>query len=70
MITYDATMAGNLIQFAMLVTEDAANKVESLRLFARPWPVVKLFRECMERALRPGLVPDAIWELPGHPSSK
>ena len=70
LITYDATMAGNLIQFAVLVTEDAANNVESLRFFARPWPVVKLFRECMERSLRPDPVPDAIWELPGRTSSE
>jgi hypothetical protein len=34
------------------------------RLFARPWPVVKLFREFMERNLRPDPVPDAIWNLP------
>ena len=49
---------------AMLVTEDARGKVESIRGFMRPWPVVKLFREYMERNLRPGLVPDALWELP------
>ena len=30
----------------------------------RPWPVVKLFREYMERNLRPDPVPDALWELP------
>jgi hypothetical protein len=39
----------NLIQIAVLVTENGAKKVESIRLFARPWPVVKLFRQCMER---------------------
>jgi hypothetical protein len=31
-----------------------------LRLFARPWPVVKLFRQRMERNLRPDPVADAI----------
>jgi hypothetical protein len=40
-------------------------KVESIRVFARPWPVVKLFRECMEHDLRPDPIPDAIWNLPG-----
>ena len=35
----------------------------SIRAFARPWPVVKLFRECMERDLRPDPIPDAIWNL-------
>jgi hypothetical protein len=48
----------------MLVTEDARGKVESIRGFMRPWPVVKLFREYMERNLRPDPVPDALWELP------
>jgi hypothetical protein len=40
------------------------------RLFARPWPVVKLFREYMERNLRPDPVPDAIWALPASASGK
>ena len=48
----------------MLVSEDAEGKAESIRSFARPWPVVKLFREYMERNLRPDPVPDALWELP------
>jgi len=33
-------------------------------MFARPWPIVKLFRQFMERDLRPNPVPDAIWDLP------
>ena len=69
-VTFDGVIDGHLIQIAMLVTEDAANKVESLRAFARPWPVVKLFREYMERNLRPDPVPDAIWALPATASSK
>ena len=69
-VTFDGVIEGNLIQIAMLVTEDAANKVESLRGFARPWPIVKLFREYMERNLRPDPVPDAIWALPATASSK
>ena len=69
-VTFDGVVDGNLIQIAMLVTEDAANKVESLRAFARPSPVVKLFREYMERSLRPDPVPDAIWALPATVSSK
>ena len=69
-VTFDGVIDGHLIQIAMLVTEDAANKVESLRAFARPWPVVKLFREYMERDLRPDPVPDAIWALPATASSK
>ena len=63
-VTFDGTIDGNLIQIAMLVTEDARGKVESIRGFMRPWPVVKLFREYMERNLRPDPVPDALWELP------
>jgi hypothetical protein len=59
-VTFDGVIDGNLIQIAMRVTEDAANKVESLRAFARPWPIVKLFREYMERNLRPDRVPDAM----------
>jgi len=69
-VTFDGVIDGHLIQIAMLVTEDAANKVESLRAFARPWPVVKLFREYMERNLRPDPVPDAIWALPATASSR
>ena len=69
-VTFDGVIDGNLIQIAMLVTEDAANKVESLRAFARPSPVVKLFREYMERNLRPDPIPDAIWALPATASSK
>ena len=42
-VTFDGAIDGKLIQIALLVTEDATKKVESLRLFARPWPVVKLF---------------------------
>jgi len=63
-VTFDRSIDGNLIQIAILVTENAARKAESIRLFARPWPVVKLFRQFMERDLRPDPVPDAIWDLP------
>jgi hypothetical protein len=63
-VTIDGSIDGNLIQIAILVTENAAGKVGSIRVFARPWPVVKLFRECMERDLRPDPIPDAIWNLP------
>ena len=68
-VTFDGAIDGNLIQIAMLVTEDAQGNVESIRAFMRPWPVVKLFREYMERNhmernLRPDPVPDALWELP------
>ena len=63
-VTFDGAIDGNRIQNAMLVTEDAQGKVESIRAFQRPWPVVKLFREYMERNLRPDSVPDALWELP------
>jgi hypothetical protein len=69
-VTFDGAIDGNLIQIALLITEDATKKVESLRLFARPWPVVKLFREYMERNLRPDPVPDAIWALPASASGK
>jgi hypothetical protein len=65
-VTFDGRIDGNLIQIAILVTENAAKKVESIRLFARPWPIVKLFRQFMERKLRPDPVPDAIWNLPAH----
>jgi hypothetical protein len=65
-VTFDGSIDGNLIQIAILVTENAAKKVESIRLFARPWPVVKLFRQFMERNLRPNPVPDAIWNLPAR----
>src|SRR5262249_31293398 len=63
-VTFDGAIDGNLIQIAILVTEDAQEKVESIRAFTRPWPVVKLFREYMERNLRPDPVPDALWDLP------
>ena len=62
--TFDGHIDDNLIQIAILVTENAARKAESIRLFARPWPTVKLFREFMERNPRPDPVPDAIWNLP------
>src|SRR6202040_383644 len=60
-VTFDGSIDGNLIQIAILVTENADGKVESVRLFARPWPVVKLFRQFMERHLHPDPVPDPIW---------
>jgi hypothetical protein len=63
-VTFDGSIDGNLIQIAILVTENSARKAESIRLFARPWPIVKLFRQFMERNLRPDPVPDAIWDLP------
>ena len=63
-LTFDGAIDGNLIQIAMLVTEDAQGKVESIRGLMRPWPVVKLFRQYMEHNLRPDPVPDALWELP------
>ena len=63
-VIFDGAIDSNLIQIAMLVTEDVHGKVESIRAFMRPSPVVKLFREYMERTLRPDLVPDALWELP------
>jgi hypothetical protein len=59
------SIGGDLIQIAINITENSAGKVESIRVFARPWPVVKLFRECMEHDLRPDPIPDAIWNLPG-----
>jgi hypothetical protein len=62
-VTFDGAVYGNLIQIAWLVTEDARGKVESIRALMRPWPVVKLFRDYMERRLRPDPVPDALWEL-------
>jgi hypothetical protein len=65
-VTFDGRIDGNMIQIAILVTENAAKKVESIRLFARPWPIVKLFRQFMECNLRPDPVPDAIWNLPAH----
>jgi hypothetical protein len=52
-VTFDGSIGGNLIQIATRITENSAGKVESIRVFARPWPVVRLFRECMERDLRP-----------------
>jgi hypothetical protein len=55
----------NLIKIATEITENSAGKVESIRVFARPWPVVKLFRECMEQDLRADPIPDAILNLPG-----
>jgi hypothetical protein len=64
-VTFDGSVRGNLIQIAILVTENSTRKVVSIRVLARPWPVVKLFRECMERDLRPDPIPDAIWKLPG-----
>jgi hypothetical protein len=64
-VTFDGSIGGNLIQIATKITENSAGKVESIRVFARPWPVVKLFRECLERDLRPDPIPDAIWNLPG-----
>ena len=63
-VTFDGSIDGNLIQIAILVTENAAKKIDSVRLFARPWPVDKLFRQCMECNLRPDPVPDAIRNLP------
>jgi len=65
-VTFDGSIDGNLIQIAILVIENAAKKVESIRLFARPWPIVKLFGQFMECNLRPDPVPDAIWNLPAH----
>ena len=62
--TFDGSIDGNLIQIAVLVTENAARKMESIRPFAGPWPVVKHFRQFMERNPRPDPVPDAIWNLP------
>ena len=64
-VTFDGSVRGNLMQIAILVTENSARRVVSIRVHARPWPVVKVFRECMERDLRPDPIPDAIWNLPG-----
>lgn len=63
-VTFDGTVDGNLMQVAILATENTDKKLEDIRLFARPWPVVKLFRDFMGRHLRPDPVPDAIWHLP------
>ena len=71
-VTFDGAIDGNLIQIAMLVTEDAQGKVESIRAFTRPWPVVKLFREYMERNLRPDPVPDGSgnYRCPRHDNKR
>jgi len=63
-VTFDGEIEGNLIQGAILITENAEGKVESLRFFMRPWPIVKLFREYMQRNLSPDPIPDAIFALP------
>jgi hypothetical protein len=65
-VTFERSIDGNLIQLAVLVAENAARKVESIRLFARPWPVVKLFRQCMERSLRPDPGPRRHLESAGN----
>ena len=63
-VTFDGSADGNLMQVVILIAENADNKIESIRLFARPWSVVKLFRDFMERQLRPDPIPEAIWNLP------
>jgi hypothetical protein len=63
-VTFDGEIEGNLIQGGILITENAEGKVESLRFFMRPWPVVKLFREYMQRNLSPDPISDAIFALP------
>ena len=55
--------AGDL-QAAVAAFRGRPGEGGSIRAFTRPWPVVKLFREYMERNLRPDPVPDALWELP------
>ena len=63
-VTFDGTIDGNLLNVAVLFTENAAGKVDSLRIFMRPWPIVKLFREYMQRHLSPDPIPEAIFALP------
>jgi hypothetical protein len=63
-VTFDDTIDGNLLNVAVLFTEDAAGKVDSLRIFMRPWPIVKRFREYMQRHLSPVPIPEAILALP------
>jgi hypothetical protein len=63
-VTFDCAVYGHLLQVAWLVVEDAEGKVESIAAHMRPWPVVKLFREYMQRRLCPDPLPDALWELP------
>ena len=53
-VTFDGAIDGNLIQIAMLVTEDAQGKAESIGAFMRPWPVVKLFVYGAQPAPGPG----------------
>jgi hypothetical protein len=44
-VTFDGTIDGNLLQVAILFTEDAEGKVDSLRAHMRPWPVVRSRRD-------------------------
>jgi hypothetical protein len=67
-VTFDGEIDGNLIQVAMLVTENAEGKSESLRLFMRPWPVVRLFRQYMQRNLSPDPISEVIFALPASAS--
>jgi hypothetical protein len=54
-VTFDGVIDGNLIQIAILVTEDAEGKAESIRGFARPWPVVKLLAQVLQCPQRAGI---------------
>jgi hypothetical protein len=67
-VTFDGTIDGNLLQVAILFTEDAEGKVDSLRAHMRPWPIVKLFREYMQHHLSPDPIPEAIFALPATAS--
>ena len=63
-VTFDGTIDGNLLNVAVLFAENAAGKVDSLRISVRPWPIVKLFREYIQRHMSPDPIPEAIFALP------
>jgi hypothetical protein len=50
-VTFDGSIDGNLIQIAILVTENARERWKASTC-SRPWPVVKLFRQFMGGSFR------------------
>ena len=69
-VTFDGAVNGNLIQIAVLVTEDAMNKGGEPSPIRAPVAGRQAIREYMKRNLRPDPVPDAIWARPASASGK
>jgi hypothetical protein len=63
MLTWQGTIQGHALDIAFLLTDNEEGKVESVRKFMRPWPVVGVFRDAMRSHFKETTLPEDYWSI-------